>query len=68
MWASGQVKECRAIAPSLYGLVWSPKRPLCFLSCCGGPAGRGDTDVLPDAEVCAEPREGWRKKGGLDGP
>lgn len=31
-------------------------------------AGAGYTHVLPDAEVCAEPREGWRKKGGLDGP
>lgn len=41
MWASGQVKECRAVAPSLYGLVWPPKRPPHFSSYWGGLGGRG---------------------------
>lgn len=37
MWASGQVKECRAFAPNLYGLVCPPKKPPSFLSSWGGP-------------------------------
>lgn len=32
-----------------------------------GMDARVHAHVLPDAEVCTEPREGWRKKGALGG-
>lgn len=65
MWASGQVKECTAIAPSLYGLVWPPKRPPCALLVLLGRSGEGAgyTHVLPMLRYVQSPgKDGGRRE------